>query len=181
MRKANNLQIRNASRSILQQRLTAAYSKDPQARAAAEALRDAALRLFNATDGSLAADVLRHLAEDLDAMCSRERPAHRAKGATNYSPTLLRDAMEWAEGHVIPAGSKLGRDRLLARTLYQIQGEKPGQYGSCENGIYTRILRLRKEDARALRAATAALGSAEVMASPSLAAFLFKDTSIDDV
>ena len=151
---------------------------DPEARVAVEALTEAAWRLFNATGGgSEAAALLRFIADDLDALRPAEhpahRPAHRPVGATQYNPAALRTAMEWAQHHVLPPGNKLGRDRLLARTLYHLQGGRPGRYGATEDGIYKQIRRLRQQDKRARRAAVAALGADEAKELGSLAALLF--------
>ena len=139
------------TRFALAQRLDVA---DPEARAAAEALEEAALRLFNATNGgNEAAALLPFMADDLDALLPAERPAprpaHRPVGATQYHPEDLRTAMDWARRHVLPPGGKLRRDRLLARTLWQLQRGRSGRYGASEDGIYRRIKRLGKEDERA--------------------------------
>ncbi len=161
------------TRPALAQRLNA--DATPQVSAAVEALKEAALRLFNATEGGAAAALLRQIADGLDALCAEKRPPHRPKGATQYDPALLRAAMEWAEGHVIPPGSKLGRDRLLAHTLYHLQEKTHGRYGANENAIYKRILRFREEDKRARQAAVAELGADEANKLGSLATFLFRE------
>ena len=165
------------TRPALAQRLDAAA--DPEARVAVEALTEAAWRLFNATGGGgEAAALLRFMADDLDALFPVERPeprpAHRPVGSTQYDPAALRAAMDWAQHHVLPPGSKRRQDRLLARTLWHLQRGRPGGYGASEDGIYRRILRLREEDERARRAAAAELGTDAAKELGSLAAFLFR-------
>lgn len=158
--------------AALKERLAA--SANPDTKPAVEAIEKAALRLFSATEGADAATLLRVLADDLDAMGPAKRAAHRPKGATQYRGNV-RFALQWAEQHEVPKGNKYGRDRLLARTLHHLQGEKPGKFGQDENAIYQQIIRIRHEGKRARRDAAKALGADKAEAMGSLAEFLYRD------
>lgn len=143
----------------------------PDAKAALKGLNVAFDRLALATDFEVAVAMLRNLADTMDSMEAPPRPAHRPKGARQYSETELRNAMEVVKGCLPPTGSGFrSTDRYLAHRLHE---KYPGRCGQDADAIYRRIRRIWAEDKAAEKAAREKMRAAGIESPTGLDRFFF--------